>query len=111
MFVIENTIKVTKGYADQFHARLNHLAGLEKVPGFIELNLMQKRGEDDCDVIIVWSKWESQKAHNEWAQSDMFRKSHGGPRSEHLLDNKIALYDVVAYRASEAGQSAEEDAV
>lgn len=101
MFVIENTIKVKKGYLNKLQERFHHLGKIEKVPGFIDLNLLQKRGNDEFDVLVVWSKWESQKAHNEWAASDMFRKAHDGARSEYVLDASITFYDVIAQKSGE----------
>jgi len=110
MFVVENTIKVKKGYAEHMQGRFHQLGEIEKVPGFIELNLLRKKGDDDCDVIVVWSKWESQQAHNDWHASDMFRQSHSGARSEALIESKIALYDVIANRVGEAVE-AKKDAI
>lgn len=62
MFVIANTIKVKKGFGDKLSARFGQVGHIDKVPGFLDLNLLQTRvTEDDCDEIVVWSKWISHK--------------------------------------------------
>ncbi len=96
MFIVANTIKVKKGYVEILQSRFEHITKIKNVPGFIELNFLQTRlSEEDYEEVIVWSKWESQKAHNEWVASDMFKKAHQGMRSEQILESKLTFYDVL----------------
>ncbi|MCM3714045.1 antibiotic biosynthesis monooxygenase [Halalkalibacter oceani] len=100
MFVIENTLKVKKGFSDRVAAKMAHMGQIEKVPGFLDMNLLKKRGkkEEEYDILLIWSKWESQQAHHSWTSSEMFRKTHDGVRSDYILDSQIAFYDVIGGR-------------
>ena len=94
MFVITNTIKVKKGYAEKMASRPSQ--SMVGIPGFISMDLLVKRrNEEDCEEVIVWSKWESQKAHNEFVASEHFKKMHNGVGGDHILDFKLSFYDVV----------------
>lgn len=112
MFVIANTIKVKKGFADKLKARFDHMGKIENVPGFIELNLLKTRTtSDDYEEVIVWSKWESQKAHNEWTTSDMFKQAHKGVRTEYILDSNITFYDVISNRTAVGGEEKQKNVI
>lgn len=103
MIVITNTIKVKKGYVEELAKSFDHLKDLNNVPGLIELNFLQTRLSDgDIEEVVVWSKWESLKAHNQWAASDLFKIAHAGIRSESIIDSKLAFYTVLVEGYSDA---------
>ncbi|MGG0717092.1 antibiotic biosynthesis monooxygenase [Robertmurraya massiliosenegalensis] len=103
MIVITNTIKVKKGYGEELAKSFDHLKDINNVPGLIELNFLQTRlTEDDVEEVVVWSKWESQKAHNQWATSDLFKIAHAGIRSESIIESKLAFYSVLVEGYSDA---------
>ncbi|RKD22922.1 hypothetical protein BEP19_11865 [Ammoniphilus oxalaticus] len=100
MFVISNTLKIKKGFEDQFLARFEMLGKIEESPGFLMLNVLKTRMEEEYDEFTIWTKWQSREAHDEWSKSESFRKSHGGGRSEYILDFKLGFYDVVLEKLS-----------
>ncbi|UHA73534.1 antibiotic biosynthesis monooxygenase family protein [Paenibacillus sp. 481] len=103
MVVIANTIRIQKGGGDRMVERFeNRERGfVEGMPGFISVSLLQLRGTEEHDEIIVHSLWESKEAHDSWMKTEEFRKAHSGPRSEGLIDFKIRVYDVLGHRNAE----------
>lgn len=104
MIVITNTIKVRKGYGEELKKMFDRLANLDEITGLLEINFLQSRKSvsKDVDEVIVWSKWESQKAHNQWARSDLFKNVHAGIRSEFIIDSHLTFYDVLVEGYSNA---------
>ncbi|OIJ20884.1 hypothetical protein BKP45_07895 [Anaerobacillus alkalidiazotrophicus] len=98
MIIINNTVQVKKGFADKLIQRFDRPGNVESFEGFLGLKVLQKRGTADYDEIVINTLWESKEAHDAWARSDEFKKSHSGSRPEFIINNKIELYDVVASR-------------
>jgi heme oxygenase (staphylobilin-producing) len=96
MLVITNTIKVEKGKGEQMIERFKQPREVQKMPGFIRLELLQRRNTEDFDEFTVSTAWESQEAHDEWVKSDAFKRSHKGGKVDYIIDFKIQTYDVVA---------------
>lgn len=83
MFVAMNHFQVAPGrgqeFEDNWAARESHLDGVE---GFVRFALL--RGDDDGEY-ISHSTWKSREHFLAWAQSEAFRKAHGGAMPEGLI--------------------------
>jgi heme oxygenase (staphylobilin-producing) len=97
MIVITNTIKVKKGTGEQMVERFRQPRAVQKMPGFIGLELLKRRNTEEYDEYTVRTAWESQEAHDDWVKSDAFKKSHSGGKADYIIDFKINTYDVVAF--------------
>jgi heme oxygenase (staphylobilin-producing) len=96
MIIITNTIKVEKGKGEQMIERFKQPRAVQKMPGFVRLELLQRRNTEEYDEFTVSTAWESQGAHDAWVQSDAFKNSHKGGKADYIIDFKIQTYDVVA---------------
>lgn len=95
MIIITNTIHLKKGHAHELIERFSTSRIMEHQKGLITLHLLQTRGVEEHDELLVHSVWESKEAHDRWVHSEDFKKSHSGPKLESLIDFKIRIYDVV----------------
>ncbi len=77
MFIAMNRFKIKKGREQDFieiwKQRESHLEG---VPGFRSFNLLQGPGFDDYTLFASHTIWESERAFEDWTQSEAFRKAH-----------------------------------
>ena len=98
MIIINNTIQVKKGFADKLLARFDRPGNVESFEGFIGLEILLKKDAEEYDEVVVSTKWESKEAHDKWAQSDEFKKSHSGPKPDFILGSNGSHYEVVISR-------------
>jgi heme-degrading monooxygenase HmoA len=83
MFIAMNHFQVAPGrgqeFEDNWASRESFLAGVE---GFVRFALL--RGDEEGEY-ISHSTWVSREAFLAWAQSEAFRKAHGGAMPEGLI--------------------------
>lgn len=77
MFIAMNRFKIKKGmeadFIDIWKQRDSHL---EDVPGFTSFHLLQGPSSDDYTLFASHTIWESEKAFEDWTNSEAFRKAH-----------------------------------
>jgi len=89
-FVASNRFGIRHGhekdFEDMWASRDSSLADL---PGFVNFLLLRRRGpsNDDGNNYVSYTTWDSQKAFNNWRESENFKKSHsnksgGGEKKE-----------------------------
>ncbi|WP_128893792.1 antibiotic biosynthesis monooxygenase [Longirhabdus pacifica] len=102
MIVITNTIKVKEGYGEQLIERFQQPREVQKMEGFLGMELLQTEDTEGYHEFVVRTKWVSQSAHDEWVKSDAFKRSHskGGP-ADYMIDFKIQKYQVVVEHEAE----------
>ena len=93
-----NAITVPTERADDLVERFANRAGeVAKMPGFEAFELL--RPADDRDVFLVYTRWESQEAFDNWLNSQSFGRGHaghakGGPVS---TGSELWSFDVVQH--------------
>lgn len=77
MFIAMNRFKIKPGMEQDFieiwNQRESHL---DEVPGFKSFNLLQGESTDEFTLFASHSIWESEKAFEDWTQSEAFKKAH-----------------------------------
>lgn len=95
MFIAMNQFKIVEGReADFENGWRNRESYLQTVPGFVHFALL--KGDDPGDY-ISHTIWQSREAFLGWAQSEAFRKAHGGGMGEGIIDGhpRARFYDAV----------------
>ena len=74
MIVVSNRIQVAQGREKDFEARFAGRAGLvEKMPGFVRLEVLRPI---KSDYYVVLTHWENEKSFRAWTESPEFREAH-----------------------------------
>lgn len=95
MFVAMNQFKINEGReADFENGWRTRESYLQQVPGFVHFALL--KGDEPGDY-VSHTIWQSREAFLAWAQSDAFRKAHGGGMGEGIVDGhpRARFYDAV----------------
>ena len=70
-----NAITVPAERMEEFEKRFANRAGeVSKMPGFEEFQLL--RPSDGRDVCLVYTRWSSEEAFNDWVNSAAFQHGH-----------------------------------
>lgn len=95
MYVTTNRIKVRKGYGPQLEQLFQHQGGVAREPGFLGFERWKSDRSPEHEEYLVVTHWESQEAHNQWVESDSFKRAHSGPPSDFILGpGELGSYDV-----------------
>ena len=74
-----NRFKIMLGREKDFEEIwINRETFLEKVPGFINFNLIKGSTQEDHTLYASHSSWNSYKDFENWTKSEQFRKAHAG---------------------------------
>jgi heme-degrading monooxygenase HmoA len=77
IFIAMNRFKVTKGSEEAFEkVWLSRDTYLERMPGFVEFNLLKGPSADDHTLYISHTVWQNRAAFEAWTKSDEFRTAH-----------------------------------
>ncbi|MCF6228451.1 MAG: antibiotic biosynthesis monooxygenase [Planctomycetes bacterium] len=75
MILVMNRFSVTPGREADFEEAFKGRAKLiDKMPGFIALDVMRPTGEEG--VFVSMARWESVEAFEGWTNSDQFKEAH-----------------------------------
>ena len=70
-----NAITVPADRMEELEKRFANRAGeVSKMPGFEEFQLL--RPSDGRDVVLVYTRWSSEEAFNDWVNSAAFQHGH-----------------------------------
>jgi heme-degrading monooxygenase HmoA len=77
MFIAMNRFQVIKGRESDFeHVWLSRDTHLDKVPGFVEFQLLRGPESEDHTLYASHTIWESRAAFETWTRSEAFRAAH-----------------------------------
>lgn len=87
MFIAMNRFRVRKGSEEAFEkVWLSRESHLERMPGFVEFNLLKGPAADDHTLYASHTVWQSKALFEAWTKSEEFRAAHaraghqsGGP--------------------------------
>ena len=99
MFIAMNRFQVKLGSESDFEAVwLGRETHLEKVPGFVNFNLLRGPERDGYRLYASHSLWASQAAFEAWTKSEAFRLAHkdaGGKRDIYLGHPNFEGFEVL----------------
>lgn len=103
MFVATNRITIRPGHESELEERFAATGGVAGQPGFLGFELCKRTWSphsepDESQEYLVYTRWESARAHEAWTRSDAFKQAHSGERPEWMLGGEPAGYEVVLTR-------------
>ncbi len=100
MFIAMNRFRIVKGREADFEriwaARDSHL---DRVPGFMEFDLLRGPEAEDHTLYASHSVWQSREAFEDWTKSEAFRKAHahaGSARNIYLGHPNFEGFEAVS---------------
>jgi len=94
MYAVTNRIRIENGHGDDMEEVFRKRGGVQNEPGFKSFELWRLDKEDDHEVCMVVTHWESEDDFKNWTRSDSFKESHAGPHPNYILGGELATYDV-----------------
>ncbi|MCI3923765.1 heme oxygenase [Paenibacillus sp. TRM 82003] len=99
MIIVTNVSQITKGSGMKLIERFNKVGKVERMRGFLGLEVMLTENTKEYDEVTVSTKWESKEDFQAWTHSEAFRESHSHRQTpDYILSNKICFYDVLIVR-------------
>lgn len=100
MYMVTNTIKVLEGYGSDILERFKVRQGIEEMPGFVELKVLEHLGLEGYDEVYVHTVWEDKAAFENWFSSRAFHLAHRNPAmtpdgQKMVIGNSIDHYNVI----------------
>ena len=94
MYSVTNRIMIKTGNGDDLEEVFGKRGSVQHEPGFKSFELWKLQKEDDHEVYLVVTRWESEQDFKNWTQSDSFRQSHSGPHPDYILGGELSNYDI-----------------
>ncbi|MET0545036.1 MAG: antibiotic biosynthesis monooxygenase [Caulobacterales bacterium] len=99
MFVAMNRFQVRRGQEDAFEKIwLSRDSHLEKVPGFVQFDLLKGPETEEYTLYASHSTWANRDAFEAWTRSEEFRAAHKGARPNtdiYIGGPKLELFDSI----------------
>ncbi|MFQ5502131.1 MAG: antibiotic biosynthesis monooxygenase family protein [Phycisphaerae bacterium] len=82
MYIAMNRFRIAVGHENDFEELWRTRdSQLEDVPGFQAFHLLRGTTEEGVTLYASHTRWDSQKAFEDWTQSEAFRKAHAKARA------------------------------
>ena len=94
MYSVTNRIMIKSGNGDDMESVFANRGNVQNEPGFKSFELWKLQKEDDHEVYLVVTRWESEDDFKAWTQSASFRESHAGPHPDYILGGELSNYDI-----------------
>ncbi|MFD2613911.1 antibiotic biosynthesis monooxygenase [Paenibacillus gansuensis] len=76
MLMVTNTIQIRKGHGEAVAERFKNPKGVHQMPGFVRMELLLSKENEEADELKVCTLWESDEAFQGWVNSDAFKQAH-----------------------------------
>ena len=97
MFVITRTITVKEGTSALVVDRFSKEGPIDKMPGFIDVQVFVKKVRQGDEEVLIMIRWESEEAWKNWEKSPEHIAGHrqnlGKPKPEHIISQSHAKYE------------------
>lgn len=94
MYAVTNRIKVKTGHGPDMEKTFGKRGGVENEPGFKSFELWRLEAEDDHEVFMVVTRWDTKEDFKNWTQSASFREAHAGGPPDYILGGELSNYEV-----------------
>ncbi|HLS61522.1 MAG TPA: heme oxygenase [Virgibacillus sp.] len=100
MYIVTNTTKIKKDEGYKLINRFDKVGKIEKMEGFLGLEVFSTKKLKDFDQVTVVTRWESEDYFSAWMKSDAFKWAHqyDGGKPEYILSNKVSHYELEVTR-------------
>lgn len=100
MYVVTNKIKTKSGFAEKMAPMFTRPGALQKMKGFIKVEVLITQNLTDHDELNVNMYWETMEDFMAWKNSDAFKEAHKGTNSSSeespILGSEIVTYEVAS---------------
>lgn len=96
MLAVTNRFYVAEEYEEEFLATFDSsMDYLEKRDGFVRFHVLTP-ADDDTDVFVALTFWESREDFEAWTSSEAFQKSHSGETPDGMFTGppEIEIHEV-----------------
>lgn len=102
MIVVTNRIKTKVGFAEKMAPAFTRPGALQKMEGFVKVEVLLTQNLTEHDEISVNTYWEDMDSFTKWRNSDAFKESHKRPepgskeaqQESPVLGNQIIVAEV-----------------
>ena len=97
VIVVANRFSVSEGHEDGFVERFaESTGGVASQPGFVKFELLAPANED-TDVHVAMTYWESEEDFRAWTESEAFREAHADEPPEGMFEGHpdLEVHEVV----------------
>ncbi|PEZ06629.1 heme-degrading monooxygenase IsdG [Bacillus sp. AFS018417] len=102
MIVVTNRIKTKVGFAEKMAPAFTRPGALQKMEGFVKVEILLTQNLTEHDEISVNTYWEDMESFMNWKNSDAFKQAHKRPESgsqeaqqeSPILGNQIVVAEV-----------------
>ncbi|RGL37537.1 heme oxygenase [Paenibacillus polymyxa] len=99
MVIVTNTSKITPGNAHLLIERFNKEGQVEKMEGFLGLEVLLTENTKDYEEVTISTRWQEKENFQGWTKSEAFRESHNHRQiPDYIIENKITFYEVKIVR-------------
>lgn len=100
MIIVTNRIKMKSGFAEKMAPMFTKPGALQKMDGFIKVEVWVTKNLTENDELNVNMYWETMENFTQWKNSDAFKESHSrsgndGQESP-MLGSEIFIYEVAS---------------
>lgn len=100
MIIVTNRIKMKSGFAEKMAPMFTKPGALQKMDGFIKVEVLVTKNLTEHDELNVNMYWETMEDFSQWKNSDAFKESHSrsgndGQESP-MLGSEIIIYEVAS---------------
>ncbi|WP_440602977.1 heme oxygenase [Bacillus sp. GB_SG_008] len=102
MIVVTNRIKTKLGFAEKMAPAFTRPGALQKMEGFVKVEVLLTQNLTEHDEISVNTYWEDKESFMNWRNSDAFKEAHKRPepgsqeaqQESPVLGNQIIVAEV-----------------
>jgi len=98
MFYQVKRMVVTEGSSEKVLSRFQRDGLIEKQPGFLNLQVLQKKVRRGDEEVLIMVNWESEAAWKNWEKSPEHIAGHkanaGKPKPEHIIESSQNVYEL-----------------
>lgn len=100
MYIVTNTTKINKNEGYKLVERFNKQGKVEKMPGFLGLEVLLNEKLDDCDEVSIVTRWDNEESFKHWYNSKEFKEAHqhGKDKPSYIISNRITHHEVKVVR-------------
>lgn len=100
MIIVTNKLKMKPGFAEKMAPMFTRPGDLQKMDGFIKVEVLITKNLTEYDEMNVNMYWESVEDFTRWRNSDVFKEAHNTPENskEHspILGSDIIISEVAS---------------
>lgn len=92
MFVAANRFEIAEGHGEAFVERFAERSeSMTDRPGFVRFDLLAPAEDDDANVYVAQTYWESRADFEAWTESEAFEDAHASNPPREMFESHPTL--------------------